>query len=266
MTLFNKKNFNTLFKNRQLKHNPDEVIFNYSKISLSDTEKSLVVRGFRFSLPPMKLNYADYLTNSELFYRSRRNLDILSNGDLEFVKTKIKDPALSSFHFHNATVPQYLSDEVLQALDRLSKNKNLVIQKADKSNSVVLVNRDVYVKHMANILKDNTKFEKVDIKTRVLNVQVNHEKRLNEILKRLKYAGSLSDKQYKIIKAIESRPGVLNGLCKTHKVMADVCPLFRPIVSAIGTPTYKTAKFRVPIPSCLTINESIVKDTFSFRK
>ena len=57
------KKFNTFFKNRQPKHNPDGVIFNYSNISLSDTEKSLLVRGLRFSLPPKKLNYADYVTN-----------------------------------------------------------------------------------------------------------------------------------------------------------------------------------------------------------
>ena len=138
-------------------------------------EKSLLVRGLRFSLPPKKLNYADYLTNFELFYRSIRNLDVLSNGDLDFVKTKIKDAAQSPFRFYNANVPQNLSDKELEALDRLSKNKNLVIQKADKGNSMVLVDRDVYVKHMENSLKDNTKFEKVDVKTRTLNFQVNHE-------------------------------------------------------------------------------------------
>ena len=138
-------------------------------------EKSLLVRGLRFSLPPKKLNYADYLTNFELFYRSIRNLDVLSNGDLDFVKTKIKDAAQSSFRFYNANVPQNLSDKELEALDRLSKNKNLVIQKADKGNSMVLVDGDVYVKHMENSLKDNTKFEKVDVKTRTLNFQVNHE-------------------------------------------------------------------------------------------
>ena len=47
----------------------------------------------------------------------------------------------------------------LEALDRLSKNKNLIVQKADKGNCVVLVDRDVYTKHMENIFKDNTKFE-----------------------------------------------------------------------------------------------------------
>ena len=47
--------FNVLFKNHQHKHNPDGAICNYSKISLSDEEKSLLVKGFRFSLPPKKL-------------------------------------------------------------------------------------------------------------------------------------------------------------------------------------------------------------------
>ena len=59
---------------------------------------------------------------------------------------------------------------------------------------MVLVDRDVYVKHMENILKDNTKFKKVDIKARTLNFQVHHEKRINEILQRLKSSGSLSEK------------------------------------------------------------------------
>ena len=37
-------------------------------------------------------------------------------------------------------------------------------------------------------------------------------------------------------------------------------------MSAIGTSTYKIAKFLVPILSCLTINEFTVKDSFSFAK
>ena len=68
---------------------------------------------------------------------------------------------------------------------------------------MVLVNRDVYVKHMENILKDKTKFDKVDIKTRTLNFQVNHEKRTNEILKSFKFSGSLSDKQHKKLKQLD---------------------------------------------------------------
>ena len=138
---------------------------------------------------------------------------------------------MSSVRFSNANVPQNLSDKEVEALDRLSKNQNLVVQKADKGNSVVLVDRDVYVKHMENILKDNTKFEKVDVKTRTLNFQVNHEKRINTISKILKSTVSLRDRQYKKIKAAGSRTGVLYDFSKVHKTIVDVCPLFRPIFS-----------------------------------
>ena len=106
---------------------------------------------------------------------------------------------------------------------------------------------------MENILKDQNKIEKVKIKTRILNFQVNHEKRINEYLKSLKNSGSLSVDQYEKIKAVGSRAGFLYGLCKVRKAIVDTCPPFRPILSAIGTPTYKIAKFLVPILNCLTV-------------
>ena len=246
MILSNKKNLMSFLENSSLNMTQIELYLTILN-SLSDAEKSLLVKGLRFSLPPKKLNYADYLVNFELFYRSIRNLDVLSNGDLDFVKTKIKDAALSSFRFYNANIPQNLSDEELEALEKLSKDNNLVVQKADKGNSVVLVDKDVYVNYMENIFKDQSKFEKVKIKTRILNFQVNHEKRINEYLKSLKNSGSLSVDQYKKIKAVGSRPGFLYGLCKIHKAIVDTYPPFRPILSAIGTPTYKTAKFLVPV-------------------
>ena len=131
---------------------------------------------------------------------------------------------------------------------------------------MVLVDKDVYVKYMENILKDQSKFEKVKIKTRILNFQVNHEKRINEYLKSLKNSGSLSVDQCKKIKAVGSRPGFLCGLCKVHKAIVDTCPPFRPILSAIGTPTYKIAKFLVPVLNCLTVNGFTIKDSFAFAK
>ena len=54
------------------------------------------------------------------------------------------------------------------------------------------------------------------------------------------------------------------GLRKAHKDIIDNCPPFRPILSAINTPTYKLAKFLVPILKSLTSNEYTVKDSFAF--
>ena len=72
------KNFNILIKNHQLNHHPDGVIFNYSKISLPDAEKSALVKGLWFSLPskkPMLIIMLIIFGKFELFYRSIQNLN-----------------------------------------------------------------------------------------------------------------------------------------------------------------------------------------------
>ena len=56
-------------KDHPPKHDPDRAIFNYSKFSLSEVEKLLTVKGLRFSFPPKKFNYADYLTNLNCFMK-----------------------------------------------------------------------------------------------------------------------------------------------------------------------------------------------------
>ena len=37
------------------------------------------------------------------------------------------------------------------ALKNLSQNKNIVIQKSDKGNTIVIVDRDKYIKKMENV-------------------------------------------------------------------------------------------------------------------
>ena len=261
-----KNKFNKLLKERQPRQDPEKVIFNYSNISLSDAGKSFLVKGLKFSIPPKKLNYADYLVNFELFYRSICKLDKISNDILDFVKTKIKNAALTSFRYYNVNLPRNLSDEEFKTLQNLSKNINLVVQKSDKGNSVVIVDKDVYIQHMELLLSDRAKFEKVDTKKGLLNFTVNHEKRIKEDLKYLKLSGALSVVQYKKIKPVGSRPGILHSLFKIHKNKVDRCPPFRPIVSAIGMPPYKIAKFLVPRMNFITSNEFNVKDTFFFAK
>ena len=48
-----------------------------------------------------------------------------------------------------------------EALARLSKTKDIVIQKPDKGNSAVIVDKETYIKRMENFLNDQRKFERV---------------------------------------------------------------------------------------------------------
>ena len=54
------------------------------------------------------------------------------------------------------------------------------------------------------------------------------------------------------------------GLAKVHEIVTDGLPSFRPIFSAIVTPTEKLSKFLVPILELLTTNEYFIKDSFAF--
>ena len=80
-----------------------------------------------FYLPPKQLKNADYLLNFELFFRDICKLNTLSNENLEFLKTKIKDVTLSSLRYFNLNVPQHLSDNEFQGLKNLSHLKKEVI-------------------------------------------------------------------------------------------------------------------------------------------
>ena len=44
-------------------------------------------------------------------------------------------------------------------------------------------------------------------------------------------------------------------MAKVHKPVTDRCPSLRPIVSAINTPSYKLAKFLIPLLTPSTSND-----------
>ena len=77
-------------------------------------------------------------------------------------------------------------------------------------------------------------------------------KRVIGLIKHLENEGKISGKEYQLIYHRGSRPHILYGIPKVHKPVINNCPKSCPILSAIGTPTYKLAKFPVPILSPLT--------------
>ena len=103
-------------------------------------------------------------------------------------------------------------------LTDLSKNKNIVIQKPDKGNSVVIFDKDTYIKTRENLLSDQIKFEIVTLKTDTfLNFLVNQEKRIDTIFKNLVDSSSMSKEMCKSVKPVGTRPGIMYGNCKLHK-------------------------------------------------
>ena len=108
---------------------------------------------------------------------------------------------------------------------------------------------------MRNILSDSSNFTQVSVaEDKQLNFIVNFEKHITDLLRDLKNSKIIFETVYKSLKPRDSRFGILYGLCKVHKQLVDNCPPFRPIKSAIKTPTYNLAKFLVPLLEPITTN------------
>ena len=192
----------------------------------------------------------------ELLFCDIKNTD-LSIPQTKAVKSEILDTAFYSFDgFDNNKMRSNLSKDELKALHNLRKQKHLVIQKADKGNTVVITEKNAYINKMKEIVSDTTKFEQINIEEdKQLNFLLKSEKKVIDLIKRLENEGKISEKEYELIYPRGSRPGILHGSPKVHKPVINNCPKFRPILSTIGTPTYKLAQFLVPILSPLTSNE-----------
>ena len=137
---------NLIGKPNNFKHDPQKVIHNLSSYDLSELEKRILVKGLNHSIAPQKLNYADYCLPFEMLFRNIKGTKILPPDSTDFIQTRLKDIALSSFKEFNDAPGTHsnLTKEESHCLKQLSKRDHLVIQKSDKENSIVILNRSNY--------------------------------------------------------------------------------------------------------------------------
>ena len=147
----------------------------------------------------------------------------------------------------------------------LLRNKDITVQRGDKGNTIVILNRKDYFCKMKNILNDKPKFQNVYIDhDKILDHLIHMENRVTDVLKNLRDKIEISIEQYKDVSPSASRPGIIDGSAKVYKIVTDGFPSFTPILPAIGTATYKLEKFLVPRLEPLTTNEYTIKNSFTF--
>ena len=93
--------------------------------------------------------------------------------------------------------------------------------------------------------------------------------KLQNKLRSLRNNEHLSEEDYKRIYPKLSRPGLFYGTAKLHKLkendIVENLPL-RPIISNVGTATYKTAKYLATLLSPLKSSEHNIKNSYEFVK
>ena len=150
-------------------------------------------------------------------------------------------------------------------LKDLPSHKEIITQKVDKDNSLVILNKRDYIKRMTEMSSDIDKFKKLDVKPgKELNLLLKYEEKLISFLKGIKK--SIVEDLHKSLYPQGSQPGIMYVSSKIHKPLVNGFPKLRPILSALNTSTYKQAKFFVPLLQHLTSNEFTFKDSFEFTK
>ena len=244
-------------------NDPEKVIFNFSTRTLSPQEKSLLVKGLNLSIPPKNLNYGDFLLPFELLYKEMTGY--VSNErkkeTLEPVGAFIKDAAFDCYYSYDPKMEQNLQAKEQDALKSLLKDDNIIIQKSDKGNSVVILNRTDYVNRMNELLSDVTKFKQIKLKDGDdYNYLTNQELRISKALRDLRNSGAIADHTYQKLNPTGTQPSVIYGLSKVHKPAVNGVPKLRPILSAINSPTYKLSQYLNTILKPFTTNEYTAKD------
>ena len=132
----------------------------------------------------------------------------MSNEEQNFLKVKSKEAARSSYRTYNNNVPWHLSESEIIALQNLFK-KDLIIQKSDNGNSVVIIDRQDYIKKM-NILIDQKKFIKGNLKMTLYQILLSTKKKtLIRFSIKVRFSKGMEVKAMKLLKPVGSRPDVV---------------------------------------------------------
>ena len=206
-------------------------ISNQTSVVFDKEELDVLNKGLKYNIPPNLRNnnrFINEIANMEAAIKTvsdhqiQNELRALMNVKLN-KRIKLNKP-LTTYRKH-ATETKILG----QIKDKLTSN-NAVITKADKGNTIVILDTQVYNNKVLEFIDNNN--------IRTLNSDPTNEyvKQLNGIINR---CGSLFDDNVRrYIKPINARAPQLTGLPKIHKANIPV----RPLINYTSAPGYKTAK------------------------
>ena len=212
-----------------------ESVKNISSYQLSKDETTFLGMGMSFS---MDAQIPDILEST------RKMLDLQEKYQKEHNYKKVKHTMFIMGSFIDSylkIINQKFGDipkRFYNAAKSLKRNKAIRITKADKGNSIVIIDQEQYINKVHNLLNDDQVYMKLrsNLKTSTATFKKNFCDRLRKI------ASLCPDPQF--FKRFEPKYNVLPplphfyGLIKTHKQNS-----LRPIVAARDTVTHKLSQW-----------------------
>ena len=235
---------------------PDKLIYNFTDRTLNADQKSALMKGLKYGLPPTKPDDIEIFSSFERCFQELRRLNINSGKiSLERFKNKFAEQAYSYCDNYKVEDLRNLTDSERKGLKELYSDRSIVVCKADKGNCVVLLKKDEYINRMKEILSDQTKFRELQE-----DPTIKRENKLVQFLLRLKKDGSITESFYEKVRPSGSQPARLYGLPKIHKPNHPL----RPICSSVQAYNYKLASELASILTSHASNSFTVRSTFDF--
>ena len=214
-------------------------IVNLSDKVLNKTTTQALNYGLSFHIN----NQLDPLDIGKAFINLEKNSRIDSNN-INICKGLVYS-CLANNNENN--IPQ----RFISTIKSIKNDKNIHITKADKANSIVLINKNQYLEKMNLLLSDLETYIPLN-----KNPLEKLNKDFNSNLRKI-----LNTEKSEYIDKFKSRMSTLPymyGLIKTHKQGFPI----RPIISTVGSASYKLSKYLVSIltPLVGTISNSNIKN------
>lgn len=183
--------------------------------------------------------------------------DMVSTLRLDFVKT-IKDFVQNKKHKSRFDIK--VNTMILETKQFLKENTNLLITRADKGQTTVVMKTETYIEKMNELLNDTSTYKKISKDP--LNIMKNA---VNDLIKRWNKCEYIDKKTYNHLRSPNDNHYLPKcyGLPKIHKTNNPL----RIIVSSIDSPTYNLSRYMTTIiKEAVQKPTSYIKDSWSFVK
>ncbi|XP_046391602.1 uncharacterized protein LOC124159736 [Ischnura elegans] len=197
-------------------------VVNLSNVELNEQEIQLLEKGFKYvpDLPIGKRELENLIIDCDaaLFNSNRGHKSVFSHKISNAIKRI------------NPTAKQFSSDlKPLKSVKKLLREENLIIEKADKGNAVVVMGKVEYAKKCNDFIENNPVVELPNDPT--YKFQKLLKKALNSAPSIIK-----TNEMYKVTVMNPQAPRFF-GLPKLHKTNIPI----RPVVSSVAAPSRKLA-------------------------
>ena len=230
LTLKHNKKLCMLYDGDVPPYSDNAKILNLSNQHIDDDICNILQLGMNCDLKTKTNRLTTKIELEKLYYnikQKEKSKEITIEND-EQLRCDLKRIGLRHTIDYNKDV---LTKEQYQKVKEFRNNENIIVRKADKSNTFVIMNRKDYISKLHALLDNRQKFQKVR-KDTVDNLK----SEIND------YITILNTRHSQNIALLEGHfeAGYLYGNPKIHKDSKN--PPLRPIISQIGTPVYNIAK------------------------